>query len=41
MSEPLLQVRDLAKHFRLKPRKLFETPPVLRAVNGIDPGTGR
>ena len=36
MSEPLLQVRGLAKHFRLKPRKLFEKPPVLKAVNGID-----
>ena len=36
MREPLLQVRGLAKHFRLKPRKLFEKPPVLKAVNGID-----
>ncbi len=36
MSEPLPQVRGLAKHFRLKPRKLFEKLPVLRAVNGID-----
>ena len=36
MSGPLLQVRDLAKHFLLKPRKLFEKPPVLKAVNGID-----
>ena len=36
MSTPLLRVRDLAKHFRLKPRKLFENPPVLKAVNGID-----
>ena len=36
MSEPLLRVRDLAKHFILKPRKLFEKPPVLKAVDGID-----
>ncbi len=36
MSAPLLTVRGLVKHFRLKPRKLFEAPPVLKAVDGLD-----
>ena len=36
MSEPLLRVRGLVKHFRLKPRKLFEAAPVLKAVDGVD-----
>ena len=36
MSEPLLSVRDLVKHFKLNPKGLFEAPPVLRAVDGID-----
>lgn len=36
MSETLLSVRDLSKHFRLKPKKLFEQPPTLKAVDGID-----
>ena len=36
MSAPLLSVRGLVKHFRLKPRKLFEAPPVLKAVDGLD-----
>lgn len=36
MSEPLLSVRGLVKHFTLQPRGLFEKPPVLRAVDGID-----
>lgn len=36
MSETLLSVRDLSKHFRLKPKKLFEPPPTLKAVDGID-----
>ena len=36
MSEALLSVRDLSRHFRLKPKKLFEKPPTLKAVDGID-----
>ena len=36
MSETLLSVRDLSRHFRLKPKKLFEKPPTLKAVDGID-----
>jgi oligopeptide/dipeptide ABC transporter ATP-binding protein len=36
MSETLLRVRGLTKHFRLKPRKLLEKPPALKAVDGID-----
>ncbi len=36
MSEPLLSVRGLVKHFRLKPKKLFEAPPMLKAVDNID-----
>ncbi len=32
----LLDVRGLKKHFRLKSRKLFEKPELLRAVDGID-----
>ena len=36
MSEPLLRVRGLVKHFRLKPRILFEAAPVLKAVDGVD-----
>ena len=36
MSEPLLSVRGLVKHFKLNPKGLFEAPPVLRAVDGID-----
>ena len=36
MSEPLLTVRGLAKYFKLLPKGLFEAPPVLRAVDGVD-----
>ena len=36
MSEPLLSVRGLVKHFKLNPKGLFEAPPVLRAVDGIE-----
>ena len=36
MSEPLLRIRNLRKHFRLKSRTLFGPPPVLKAVDGID-----
>ena len=36
MSEPLVKVRSLVKHFKLEPRGLFDAPPVLRAVDGID-----
>ena len=36
MSKPLLRVRELSKHFRLKPRQLFAPAPVLKAVDGID-----
>jgi oligopeptide transport system ATP-binding protein len=36
MSEPLLSVRGLTKHFRLEGRGLFERGPVLHAVDAID-----
>ena len=36
MSEPLVKVRSLVKHFKLEPRGLFESPPILHAVDGID-----
>jgi oligopeptide transport system ATP-binding protein len=36
MSQSLLAVRGLVKHFKLEPKGLFEDPPVLRAVDGID-----
>ena len=36
MSAPLLSVRGLKKHFRLKSRALFAKPQVLKAVDGID-----
>jgi oligopeptide/dipeptide ABC transporter ATP-binding protein len=36
MSEPLLTVRGLAKYFKLQPKGLFEAPPLLRAVDGVD-----
>jgi len=36
MSDPLVKVRSLVKHFKLEPRGLFDAPPVLRAVDGID-----
>src|SRR4051794_14578060 len=36
MSDGFLAVRGLVKHFKLEPKRLFETPPVLRAVDGID-----
>ena len=35
MSSPLLSVRDLAKHFVLSRRRLFERPEVLRALDGV------
>ena len=35
MSEPLLGVHDLVKHFVLPRRRLFRSPDVLRAVDGI------
>ncbi len=35
MTQPLLIVDALVKHFRLEPRGLFEAPPLLRAVDGI------
>ena len=36
MSEPLLTVPGLAKYFKLQPKGLFEAPPLLRAVDGVD-----
>ena len=36
MSDSLVKVRSLVKHFKLEPKGLFDTPPVLRAVDGID-----
>ena len=36
MSDELLTVRGMTKHFRLEARGLFEKGPVLRAVDGID-----
>ena len=36
MSDPLVKVRSLVKHFKLEPRGLFDAPPFLRAVDGID-----
>ena len=35
MSEPLLGVHDLVKHFVLPRRRLFRPPDVLRAVDGV------
>ena len=35
MSSPLLCVRDLAKHFVLSRRQLFDRPEVLRALDGV------
>ena len=35
MSSPLLCVRDLAKHFVLSRRRLFNRPEVLRALDGV------
>ncbi len=35
MTQPLLQLRDLHKHFRL-PGPVFGPKPVLRAVDGVD-----
>lgn len=36
MSEALLKVADLKKHFQLEGKKLLQKGPVLRAVDGID-----
>jgi oligopeptide/dipeptide ABC transporter ATP-binding protein len=36
MSEALLSVEGLTKHFRLEAKGLFEKGPLLRAVDGID-----
>ncbi|MDA0231759.1 MAG: ATP-binding cassette domain-containing protein [Proteobacteria bacterium] len=36
MSEELLTVEGLTKHFRLEAKGLFEKGPLLRAVDGID-----
>ena len=36
MSDSLVQVRSLVKHFKLEPKGLFDASPVLRAVDGID-----
>ena len=36
MSEQLLSVEGLTKHFRLEAKGLFEKGPLLRAVDGID-----
>jgi len=36
MSNPLVKVRGLVKHFKLAPKVLFGAPPVLQAVDGID-----
>ena len=33
---PLLSVEGLVKHFKLDPKGLFDAPPILRAVDGID-----
>ena len=35
MTQPLLQLRDLHKHFRL-PAAPFAPKPILRAVDGVD-----
>lgn len=36
MSDTLLSVRNLSKHFKLKSRRLLEPAPILKAVDGID-----
>lgn len=36
MSSNILSVSGLVKHFKLQPKGLFESAPVLRAVDGID-----
>ena len=41
MTEPLLSVRGLTKHFRLEGRGLFEKGPTLKAVEDIDFDVGR
>ena len=33
---PLLSVEGLVKYFKLDPKGLFEAPPILRAVDGVD-----
>ena len=33
---PLLSVEGLVKHFKLDPKGLFDAPPILRAVDGVD-----
>jgi ABC-type oligopeptide transport system ATPase subunit len=35
MSEPLLQVRDLVRHYRLPREQLFAPPPLVNALNGV------
>ena len=35
-SGPLLSVEGLVKHFKLDPKGLFDAPPILRAVDGVD-----
>src|SRR5690349_9360915 len=32
---PLLEVRALARHYRLPRRRLFEAPPVVKALDGV------
>ena len=36
MTDPLVKVRALVKYFKLAPKALFDAPPILRAVDGID-----
>ena len=36
MSDELLSVEGLTKHFRLEARGLFDKGPILRAVDGIE-----
>jgi len=36
VSDTLLSVRNLSKHFKLKSRRLLEPAPILKAVDGID-----
>jgi oligopeptide transport system ATP-binding protein len=36
VTDPLVKVRALVKHFKLAPKALFDAPPTLRAVDGID-----
>jgi ABC-type oligopeptide transport system ATPase subunit len=35
MSEPLLQVRDLVRHYRMPREQLFGPPPLVEALNGV------